>query len=64
VQETLAALFPQGAVSPGDYPELLRRSLEFLERRPAVPRSDAFGLHESMRRTLAVYEDVLTERRR
>lgn len=61
VRETLAALFPQGAVPPGDRRELLRRSLAFLARRPVVPPSTAFGLRESMHRTLAVYADILTE---
>jgi glycosyltransferase involved in cell wall biosynthesis len=63
VQETLAALFPQGAVAPGDRQALLRRSLAFLERPPVVPPSAAYGLRESMRRTLAVYEDLIAERR-
>jgi len=63
VRETLAALFPQGAVPPGDRLELLQRSLAFLQSRPVVPPSTAYGLRESMQRTLAVYQDILTERR-
>ncbi len=35
VQETLAAMFPQGAVTPGDRVELLERSRDFLRTAPA-----------------------------
>jgi glycosyltransferase involved in cell wall biosynthesis len=61
VQETLAVLFPQGAVEPGNRAELLERSRRFLVTKPPVPHSKAYGLRESMRATLAVYEDVLAE---
>jgi glycosyltransferase involved in cell wall biosynthesis len=59
VQETLAALFPNGAVPPGDHATLLRRSLEFLRVRPEVTQSAAFGLRESMEKTMAVYRSAL-----
>jgi len=62
VQETLAVLFPRGAVPPGDRGTLLRRSLEFLRQRPAVPPNPAFGLTESMENTMAVYRATLAER--
>ena len=62
VQETLAAMFPQGAVTPGDRKQLLDRSLVFLQRRPAVAPSTAFGLHESMQATLAVYHAAIADK--
>jgi glycosyltransferase involved in cell wall biosynthesis len=61
VQETLAAMFPQGAVAPGDRAALLERSLQFLRHRPAIAPSEAFGLRDSMQKTLAVYQSVLAE---
>ena len=62
VQETLAAMFPAGAVTPGDRRALLERSREFLRRRPTVAPSGAYGLRESMQRTLAVYRSALAGR--
>jgi len=59
VQETLAAMFPQGAIAPGDRAALLARSLEFLSQRPEVAPSAAFGLRESMEKTMAVYQSAL-----
>lgn len=59
VQETLAGLFPGGAVTPGDRDELLERSREFLRKRPVVPKNTAFGLRESMEKTMAVYQSAL-----
>jgi len=59
VQETLAAMFPQGAIVPGDRAALLERSLQFLRQRPPVTPSTAFGLRESMEKTMAVYQSVL-----
>lgn len=61
VRETLAAMFPQGAVPPGDRRALFERSLAFLRRRPAVAASDAFGLHASMQGTMAVYRSLRGE---
>lgn len=63
VRETLAALFPQGAVPPGDHEALLQRSRAFLANRPLVPLSDAFGLEASVAGQFAVYRELLTERR-
>jgi glycosyltransferase involved in cell wall biosynthesis len=62
VAETLAKLFPEGAVLPGDRSELLSRSRSFLANRPAVPENPAFGLRESMEKTLAVYQSVRLEK--
>jgi glycosyltransferase involved in cell wall biosynthesis len=55
VQETLEVLFPQGAVTPGNRLELLQRSHDFLTNRPDVPANPAFGLRESMEKTMALY---------
>jgi glycosyltransferase involved in cell wall biosynthesis len=62
VQETLALLFPQGAVTPGDRMDLLERSRAFLAQRPTVLENPAFGLRESMEKTMAVYQSVSLER--
>lgn len=62
VGETLARLFPEGAVPPGDRDALYRRSLEFLRNRPQVPPSNAFRLPESMAATFALYERLLGEK--
>lgn len=61
VQETLAVMFPEGAVPPGDRAALLERSLAFLRQRPAVAPSEAFGLRESMVKTMDVYRSVLED---
>jgi hypothetical protein len=58
VQETLAVLFPQGAVAPGNRGDLLALSRKFLAENPAVPRNPAFGLRESMEKTMAVYHST------
>jgi len=63
VQETLAGLFPRGAVPPGDRNALRDKSLAFLTEKPMVPRGHLFGLGESMEKTLAVYQSVLAERK-
>jgi len=60
VQETLAVMFPQGAVVPGDRAALLERSLDFLHKAPPVAPSEAFGLSESMEKTVAVYRSALS----
>jgi glycosyltransferase involved in cell wall biosynthesis len=62
VRETLAAMFPEGAVTAGDHRALLERSRQFLKSRPEVRPSTAFGLEESMKKTLDVYESALSER--
>ena len=62
VQETLAVLFPQGAVTPCDRIELLDRSRAFLAQAPPVTENPAFGLRESMEKTMAVYQSVIADR--
>jgi glycosyltransferase involved in cell wall biosynthesis len=62
VQETLEALFPVGAVSPGDRDELLDKSLLFLAKRPEVPPNQSFGLRSSMEKTMNVYQAALENR--
>lgn len=62
VQETLAALFPQGAVLPGDREQLVERSLAFLKHKPEVAPNEAFGLTESMQKTVDIYTSILAER--
>jgi glycosyltransferase involved in cell wall biosynthesis len=58
VAEVLNLMFPQGAVSPGDRAALLARTRKFLDQRPEVVQSDRFGLNESMRQTLALYQSL------
>ena len=58
VQEVLAQMFPQGAVSPDDPLALLARTRQFLHHRPVVPPSTAFGLAESMHRTVLLYQSL------
>lgn len=63
VREVLERIYPPGAVEPGNRRELFARSLAFLAQPPPVPRSDAFGLRESMRKTFAVYRAALADKR-
>ncbi len=59
VQEVLAEAFPAGAVTPGNHLQLCERAREFLRQPPCIARSDAFGLQESMHKTLNVYYQAL-----
>jgi glycosyltransferase involved in cell wall biosynthesis len=59
VQEVLAEVFPRGAVAPGSHTQLHERAREFLRQPPPVVQSNAFGLQESMRKTLDVYYQAL-----
>jgi glycosyltransferase involved in cell wall biosynthesis len=61
VQETLAILFPQGAVTPGDRNVLHERSREFLLHKPVVNENPAFGLRESMEKTMTLYHSARAE---
>ena len=62
VQEVLAEVFPAGAIAPGDRTQLIERARDFLRQRPAVNRSTAFGLQESMQKTMAVYQQALADK--
>lgn len=64
VRETLSVLFPAGAIRPGDRSSLLERSRTFLENPPQVSNNPAFGLRESMEKTMDVYHSVLMERKK
>lgn len=63
VQEVLSEVFPRGAVTPGNRSLLVDRAREFLRQRPVVARSDAFGLRESMQKTMAVYHQAMADRK-
>ncbi len=62
VQEVLAKVFPGGAVTPGNHPQLQERARKFLRQPPSVVRSDAFGLQESMHKTLTVYNQAMADK--
>jgi glycosyltransferase involved in cell wall biosynthesis len=62
VREVLAEAFPSGAVTPGSHKELRERAREFLRQPPLVARADAFGLRESMHKTLDVYYQAITDK--
>ena len=62
VREVLAQVFPRGAVKPGNHTQLLERAREFLCQPPCVVRSEAFGLEESMHKTLDVYYQALADK--
>jgi len=57
--EILAAMFPAGAVTPQDQAELVSRTRQFLVEPPGVNESDAFGLEDSMQKTLDVYHTLM-----
>jgi glycosyltransferase involved in cell wall biosynthesis len=63
VQEVLSEVFPRGAVVPGNRSLLVDRAREFLRQRPVVARSDAFGLRDSMQKTMAVYQQAMADRK-
>lgn len=58
VAEILAAMFPAGAVAPGDVDALCNKADRFLREPPAVPASDAFSLRGSMQAHIALYEQL------
>jgi glycosyltransferase involved in cell wall biosynthesis len=62
--EILASMFPAGAVTPLDYPQLEKRTREFLAARPLVEKSNAFSLDSSMHKHLAVYQDLMRDQNR
>jgi glycosyltransferase involved in cell wall biosynthesis len=59
VAEILAEMFPEGAVAVLDERALAHRAERFLAEPPVVARSDAFGLDESMQRTVAAYREAM-----
>jgi len=59
VQEVLTEVFPRGAVAAGNHKQLFDRAGQFLRQSPEVERNEAFGLRESMRKTLDVYDQAL-----
>jgi glycosyltransferase involved in cell wall biosynthesis len=58
VQETLAAMFPEGAVIPDDAADLWAKTRAFLRQPPKVQPSNAFLLEDSMQKTLQVYQSL------
>ncbi len=62
VAEILSALYPFGAVPPGNAAALRAQTATFLRQAPPVNRRDVFSLEASMRETLAVYHQLLDAR--
>jgi glycosyltransferase involved in cell wall biosynthesis len=58
VGEILAALYPPGAVPPGDPETLLQRVRTLLLDPPPVPAEQLFPLEQMQRDTLAVYQSL------
>jgi glycosyltransferase involved in cell wall biosynthesis len=63
VAEILQRMYPFGAVPPGNTGALRAQTATFLDQAPPAPLPNAFPLEESMRRTEAVYHEVLERRR-
>ena len=59
--EILAEMFPQGAVAVQDFQQLEERARDFLLNKPVVDPSSAFGLEQSMRRQLDVYQELIMD---
>lgn len=57
--EIMAAMFPQGAVEPGNMAALEAKARDFLAHPPQVALSTAFGLEASMQAHLNLYQAVL-----
>lgn len=64
VRETLARMFPSGAVEPGDEAGLLQKTSAFLRHPPPVAESTDFSLQASLQNTLSLYQAALRERPR
>lgn len=58
VAEILAAMFPGGAVAPGDQDALLKKAERFLQSPPVVPASDAFSLRDAMQAHIDLYRQL------
>jgi glycosyltransferase involved in cell wall biosynthesis len=63
VGESLAALFPQGAVAPGDVDAVAARIAAMLVAPPDVAPIDGYRLEDMQRATLDVYQAVAAEPR-
>jgi glycosyltransferase involved in cell wall biosynthesis len=64
VAEQLAVMLPEGGVPPNDWEEVARRLESWLSGTPPLPKPDEqFSLDNMLRRTLAVYANVLTPSR-
>ncbi len=59
VKEILAKMFPAGAVKPNSHRDLLSKTRVFLNHAQIVPDGDAFLLTDSMKKTLALYQDMM-----
>ncbi len=59
VKEILAEMFPPGAVKPNSRRDLWSKTRVFLNQAQAVPDSDCFLLKDSMKKTLALYHDMM-----
>jgi glycosyltransferase involved in cell wall biosynthesis len=57
--EIMAAMFPQGAVEPGNMTALEAKARDFLADPPQVAASNAFSLEGSMQAHLDLYQSVL-----
>lgn len=62
VSESLAQMFPTGAVRPDSRSALREKTRDFLRRRPRVPRSQALQLERSLEDTLRLYRSALEGR--
>lgn len=58
VGEILAAVFPEGAVTPGDLDAIEARVLDILQHGAHVPPNDRFTRQRMLDDTLAVYHEV------
>jgi len=61
VKEILEKMFPAGAIKPDNQPALLEKTRAFLRHPPVVQPSEAFSLHTSMEKTMALYLASLKE---
>jgi glycosyltransferase involved in cell wall biosynthesis len=59
VGEILAELFPQGRVALGDVDELVKRTVQFVDDPPTVPKVERFTRREMLEKTIAVYEGMM-----
>lgn len=60
VAEQLAAMYPQGRISPGDWQAAARLLGEWHNQKPPTPSANAFTLEEMLRQTEEVYHSVMS----